>query len=266
MGTYDKSRKLVFIDVDGTLFDHINGQIPPSAIEALKKLKQRGDTDIVIATGRSPFMIHHLDVVKDLIDAYILLNGQYVLYNNKVIYEKIMPINEVKKLEQKAKELNAVIGFVGEREGYLTGNNEIVQRCFKSFNLEKVKILDQPFKYHVPLYAIWLFASFETIMEIKKELGEFDYLTWGSFGCDIVMKGLSKQDGIQKLMETLAANPHNTYAFGDSENDILMFKSCAVSVAMGNSKDFVKKEATIVTETVDNDGFYKGLVMCGLID
>lgn len=264
--SYPNNRKLVFLDIDGTLFDHINGHIPPSALKALKLLKERGDTDLVIATGRPPFMLHHLDEIKHLIDAYILLNGQYVLYNNQVIYEKIMPIHEVKKLEKKAQELGFVIGFVGKDEGYLTGFNEVVQRCFKSFNLEKVKVLDQPFAYQVPLYALWLFTSWENIMAIKQELNEFDFLPWGSAGCDVVMKGLSKQDGIKKLIEALKANPDNTYAFGDSENDIQMFKGCKISVAMGNSKDLVKKEATFVTDTVDNDGLYKGLVKCGLID
>ena len=57
-------------------------------------------------------MIDHLDSIKDLIKAYVLLNGQYVLYNDEVIYEKVMPVSEVKKLANKAKELNVVFGFV----------------------------------------------------------------------------------------------------------------------------------------------------------
>ncbi|HHU80058.1 MAG: Cof-type HAD-IIB family hydrolase [Bacilli bacterium] len=266
MKTFDPNRKLVFLDVDGTLFDHKSGEIPASAIKGLQKLRERGDTDIVIATGRSPFMIDHLDSIKDLIKAYVLLNGQYVLYNDEVIYEKVMPVSEVKKLANKAKELNVVFGFVGKDHGYITGFNDIVQRCFKTFNLEKVKVLEKDFNYHVPVFAGWLFTSYETIMDIKADLSQFDYLPWGEYGCDVVMKGLSKQDGISKLIEELGANPKNTYAFGDSENDILMFKGCAISVAMGNGKDIVKQAATMVTDTIENDGLYKAFVKCGLID
>ena len=43
-------------------------------------------------------------------------------------------------------------------------------------------------------------------------------------------------------------------AFGDNENDIEMFHLVGTSVAMGNADDEVKKHASTVTLTVDEDG------------
>ena len=42
--------------------------------------------------------------------------------------------------------------------------------------------------------------------------------------------------------------------FGDGENDIEMFHLVGTSVAMGNADDEVKKHASTVTLTVDEDG------------
>ena len=43
-------------------------------------------------------------------------------------------------------------------------------------------------------------------------------------------------------------------AFGDSPNDLDMFKMVGVSVAMGNAAACVKEEADYVTGTNDDDG------------
>ena len=48
-------------------------------------------------------------------------------------------------------------------------------------------------------------------------------------------------------------------AFGDGGNDIPMLKHVAVSVAMGNANDEVKKIANYVTDDVDSDGIIKAL-------
>ena len=56
------------------------------------------------------------------------------------------------------------------------------------------------------------------------------------------------------LYQKLNIPKENTYAFGDGENDIEMFHLVGTSVAMGNADDEVKKHASTVTLTVDEDG------------
>jgi Cof subfamily protein (haloacid dehalogenase superfamily) len=259
-------QKIVFLDIDGTLYDNVNCRIPESSIRGLKEMHAQGDIDMVIATGRPYFMIHHLDPIKQYIKAYVLLNGQFVLYEDEVVYENPLPVASLKKLEERARELNISMGFVGRSNAYITQLNDMVKTTFKQFNISPVKVLeDGAFNYQMPVYEAWIFAPYETIMAVKAEIPEFDYMTWGSKGCDVVMKGSSKQDGIIKLIEKLHYDKQNTYAFGDAENDILMFKCCTHSIAMGNAKDEVKVLATMTTDAIDNDGLYKGFVKSGLI-
>jgi hydroxymethylpyrimidine pyrophosphatase-like HAD family hydrolase len=46
---------------------------------------------------------------------------------------------------------------------------------------------------------------------------------------------------------------------GDMPNDILMFRKSGFSIAMGNSSDEVKAQATAVTDSNAEDGFAKAI-------
>jgi Cof subfamily protein (haloacid dehalogenase superfamily) len=46
---------------------------------------------------------------------------------------------------------------------------------------------------------------------------------------------------------------------GDMPNDVLMFRVSGFSIAMGNASDEVKAQATVVTDSNENDGFAKAV-------
>lgn len=46
---------------------------------------------------------------------------------------------------------------------------------------------------------------------------------------------------------------------GDMPNDVLMFRDSGFSIAMGNASDEVKKEATAVTDSCNDEGFAKAV-------
>ncbi len=46
---------------------------------------------------------------------------------------------------------------------------------------------------------------------------------------------------------------------GDMPNDVLMFRKSGFSIAMGNSSDEVKAQASAVTESNENEGFAKAV-------
>ena len=77
-----KSIQTLFIDIDNTLYDHINQVIPKKHIIALKELKKKG-YKLCICTGRPPILVEelHLDTFIDW-DGYVCGNGCYVLNRN----------------------------------------------------------------------------------------------------------------------------------------------------------------------------------------
>jgi hydroxymethylpyrimidine pyrophosphatase-like HAD family hydrolase len=57
----------------------------------------------------------------------------------------------------------------------------------------------------------------------------------------------------------------DTYGIGDGFNDVAMIKMCKTGIAMGNGKQVLKDNADYITETLENEGFYKAMEHYGLI-
>ena len=99
-----------------------------------------------------------------------------------------------------------------------------------------------------------------------KDMGEdFDVVIHGQGIIEINPAGISKATGIRKVCEMLDIPHENTFAFGDSANDLEMLAYVAHSIAMGNGTEEVKNTAEYVTRSVDKDGILHGLKHYGLI-
>ena len=81
----------------------------------------------------------------------------------------------------------------------------------------------------------------------------------------MVPAGHNKATGIQKLLEHLHMDRKDTYAFGDSNNDLEMLEYVQYGIAMGNAYPDVLKKARYRTDTIQEQGIYKGLKKFGLI-
>ena len=71
--------------------------------------------------------------------------------------------------------------------------------------------------------------------------------------------GTTKGAALRILAAHAGLDPSQVAAFGDNDNDISMFESAGLSVAMGNSKAEVKSAAMHVTASNDEDGFAKAV-------
>ena len=79
---------------------------------------------------------------------------------------------------------------------------------------------------------------------------DFDVVIHGQGIIEINPAGISKATGIRKVCEMLDIPHENTFAFGDSANDLEMLAYVAHSIAMGNGTDKVKNTAEFVTRSV----------------
>lgn len=78
---------------------------------------------------------------------------------------------------------------------------------------------------------------------------------------DVVYRnvGVNKGKAVNIILEYYGINREDAVCFGDSEPDIDMFKECGISVAMGNANDFVKKCATRVTGSNEDNGIVSAI-------
>jgi Cof subfamily protein (haloacid dehalogenase superfamily) len=72
---------------------------------------------------------------------------------------------------------------------------------------------------------------------------------------DVTHPQANKGAVVLTLSKLLNIPPEQMATIGDMPNDVLMFRNSGLSIAMGNSSDEVKSQATAVTDSNQNEGF-----------
>jgi Cof subfamily protein (haloacid dehalogenase superfamily) len=72
---------------------------------------------------------------------------------------------------------------------------------------------------------------------------------------DVTPPGRDKGTFVQAMANRLDISTDAVATIGDMQNDLVMFRTSGISIAMGNATDDVKKVATHVTTSNENEGF-----------
>jgi len=80
-----------------------------------------------------------------------------------------------------------------------------------------------------------------------------------SYYLDVTPPGRSKGTFVQAMAKRLGISTDAVATIGDMENDLAMFEASGISFAMGNADDDIKKMATHVTASNEDEGFAKAV-------
>lgn len=253
-------KKIVFFDVDGTIYDPLI-DITHKTKKAIKLLKQNGHIAF-ISTGRPASMVRD-DIMSIGFDGLNAACGTYIVCHNKVMLNVEIPediMNETMDIIDKYK-LHAV--FEGREHIYTD-----VDRSLDAFSYLNIKFHVKDIKKE-KVYAnkfclkVDNKESFEAVEPFFEKY--YTIISRENDFLELVPKGYSKATGIKYIIDYLKIPWENTYAFGDSENDLDMMKYVCNSVAMGNAVDEIKKICKYTTDSVLEDGVYYGLKRLELI-
>jgi Cof subfamily protein (haloacid dehalogenase superfamily) len=78
---------------------------------------------------------------------------------------------------------------------------------------------------------------------------------------DITPPAVNKGTFVKTMAQRLNISTDQVATIGDMQNDLAMFKISGMSFAMGNASDDVKRQATHVTASNEEDGFAKAMEM-----
>lgn len=256
------TNKIVFFDIDGTLLD-FNKELPDSTREAVKTLKENG-VYVAIATGRAPFMIE--DIRKELdIDSYVCFNGQYVVFENEIIYRNPLPKSKLHNLLEHTKNKRIPVVLMNEHGARTTvPYSKHIEETLRSFKLDHPEH-DEEYHHHYDIFQSLLYCTEQEEKEYTQEHRDLKFIRWHPVCMDVVPFGGSKAIGINEFIKRAEFQLENVYAFGDGLNDIEMLQTVGTGIAMGNAEKELLKHADVVTSSVDEDGIYNGLVKVGLI-
>ncbi len=260
-------KKAVFFDIDGTLWDRTM-QVPESTIAGIQKLRENGNYAF-ICSGRSRATIRAKELLEDIgFDGIVAGCGTYIEYSGETIFERSLSQEEIEGLLCSLEKCSIPAILEGKHYLYADdksfGDDPYISYLKRILGKDFLPLSDYVGRYE----ANKLSADFTKgdIEGIRRELSEcYDLIFHEMKVVEILPRGFSKASGIQKVCEYLNVAHEDTYAFGDSANDVEMLKFVEHGIAMGNATEDAKEAADYVTAPLREDGIMAGLRHFSLI-
>lgn len=265
-------KKVIFLDIDGTLTEPGHNEPPASALEAVKKAREAGNY-VFLCSGRNYAMLSPL--LKYGFDGVVASAGGYIVCGEQVIFDCPMTEEQKNRVMEVMKENNIIRtiecmdgayadeGFrklVQEQYGESRSSEflrwrEQVEKNLRIFPMERYQ--DQPaYKFSL------LSPSMKNLDRAKEEL-ENDFLfciqdeSQGFVNCELINRKFNKGTGVERVCRYLNIPVSDSVGFGDSMNDKEMMETAGLSICMGNGSQAVKELADEICPPVTEDGIWK---------
>lgn len=258
-------KKAVFFDVDGTLWNE-QMQIPASATCAIRALRESGNYAF-ICSGRSRAAICNEELLGIGFDGVVAACGAHVDFHGETVYEHLLTPRQAAYAISMVQKHHMLAVLEGPRYVYVNledfGDDPYVIYLRKELG-ENVKTIAGTDTFEINKLSVDLKGADMEL--VSREFGEeFDLIVHNSWLAEILPKEHSKATGIKRVCEHLGIAREDTYAFGDSANDLDMLDFVAHGIAMGNGTAEAKHAAEYVTTDIMDNGIKNGLLHYGLI-
>lgn len=276
------SRRIAFLDVDGTILDH--GQtIADSTVEAVRGARAAGHL-VYLSTGRAAADIH--PAVRDIgFDGAITNGGAYAVSGDETVVADPMPAGAPERLLAWA-ETAGILLFLQADDGIYASAEvratmtEMIRRWIGTERTDEPQTAPQGRPRFHDLAeadltriakAVFVSDSTDAVARAREALGDTFHVVPGSMPLpggsngEIGMHGTTKGAAIIEVLAHLGMGAADAIGIGDSWNDVEMFQVCGVGIAMGNADDELKQIADETTTSVREDGVWTAFRRHGLI-
>ena len=272
------NKKLIFLDIDGTLTPAGSNVPPESALAAIRTAQAKGHK-IFLCTGRNLAMLS--PVLAYGCDGAVASAGGYVFAGDRVLYDCSMTDAQRETAMRLLKE-NGVFRTVEARDatygdedlgdflaGASGGNSEIM-RWRKALS-ENLGILPMAQYDGRPIYKIVIMCTgMEQLAPARAALeDQFNFLVQdvAAHGClngELINRQFDKGRGVRIVADAFGVPLEDTIAFGVSMNDLEMIETVGTSVCMANGSPTLKERSDIVCPSVEEDGLAAAFRQLGL--
>jgi Cof subfamily protein (haloacid dehalogenase superfamily) len=260
-----KNIKLLLADVDGTLVTQ-DKILTEQAIAASRDLHAAGIT-LALTSGRPPRGM-------SMLIAPLKLEGAIAGFNGGVFVNPDMSVIESHKLDLKtAKETLQLILDQG-LDAWLYTEKEWLIRDAKAPHVARETWTVKFDAKVVSEFTDAQLADAVKIVGVSDDLDKVaacEKLAQQKLGdrasaarsqpyyLDVTNPEANKGGVVLMLAKLRNIRPEEIATIGDMPNDVLMFKKSGLSIAMGNSSDEVKSQASEVTDSNQDEGFAKAV-------
>lgn len=256
----------LFLDIDGTILkpDHSYSDATKNAI---KQVQQKG-LEVFLATGRP---LHEItDLAKQLnIKSFIGYNGGYAIFQNEVIVNDPMDKEVIETYIAISRTNKHEIVFYTNEKNYFTSlNSPVVKHFIESFKLKYNELYTDEVKSRIlGITVMNLETDHAQLYEINRNIHLAQVNIEGlKHSYDVIRSNVNKGKAIERIMQHLKLTKQQTIAFGDGMNDKEMLATVGEGFAMGNAHPDLFAYAKHKTNSVYEDGIFKGLKKLGLVE
>lgn len=256
----------IFFDIDGTLWGR-DSIIPDSTKKALRLLKENGH-QIFICSGRTSVFIQDEELLAQGFDGILSGCGTCIEYHGEDLLYKRIGDELLERSVQMFYDYDMPMVMEGRYTLYM--DEDIISRDdYGRFLLTVMRdyiepIRDNQANWEASKFSVLIGGTkYQEVVEALKD--EYEFLIHGTIVMEVTPKGYSKATAIDVICQKLQIDRADTYAFGDSANDLDMLRYAGTGIAMGNGTAEAKECADYVTDELDQDGIYHACRHFGLI-
>lgn len=251
------NRKALFFDIDGTLLSEITGEIPASAVRALREASEKGHLTF-INTGRTVCSIP--TELKQLpIAGFACGCGTYISYGNEVLLARSIPHERGREIIKVITESGGAPILEGQEDCYFPERMtrfegvESTRRYFKQMGIGIETYLEKDnFDYDKLVFYTDAKTDKERIIANLER--DMVLMGRGSGFYEAAPKAYSKATAIEFVLQHFGIALDNAYVFGDSSNDLSMFQYVPHAIAMERHDRILDPYTEYLTKAVEQDG------------
>ena len=270
-------RKIVFFDIDGTLWD-FHMTIPESTREAIRKIRSAGNLAFV-NSGRTRAFINSEKLLSLGFDGIVSGCGTMIEWNPEgrdlaadicpedVLYYYRMP----KEMCLRTVETIRRHRFRPILEGRYNLYMEFSEFMREPYGELVIRTMGDKLLPLMDHWGEWEISKLSCDTENVEteacfaELSDlYDFLIHDQKVVEFVPKGFDKAKGLLHVLDLLKIDLSDSYAVGDSVNDLGMLRAAGTGIAMGDGTEAAKAAADYVTAPLHEDGIYRAMEHFGL--
>lgn len=274
------NRKLIFLDVDGTLTPPGGQEPPESAVRAIKEAQKRGHK-VFLCSGRNYGMMEPL--YKYGFDGGIASCGGFVFAGEDVLYDDPMPEYQKNRLitlfdkngvsiELEAKDYS----YCDDRaKRFLEGDYDKDSHVRRMIQAVWIDLEPHPMEEYDgrPVYkSVFAYENDSQLDAAISELGDdlmFILHDFSEPDCkfgEVISRRIDKGSAVRLVADKLGFDISDTVGIGDSMLDLEMIETAGTSVCMDNGSPKLKQMSDMVCPAVNEDGIEWAFRKLGLID